>query len=89
MEIADELGKTASQVALRWVLDQPGVSSVILGVRRVSQLKENIGCLAVRLSPDMVEKLDAVSAVDLGFPHEFINRETIIDLVTGGVNVQK
>ena len=31
LEVAEELGKTPAQVALRWVLEQPGVSSVIAG----------------------------------------------------------
>lgn len=42
---AAEVGKTAAQYALRWTLDQPGVSSVVLGVKTVEQIDESVGAL--------------------------------------------
>ena len=50
-----------SQVALAWLHDRPGVTSIILGARSVSQLVENLGAVDVELTADEVARLDAAS----------------------------
>src|SRR3990170_828321 len=78
---AKEAGRTASQVALAWVRQQPfGVIVPILGAKTVAQLQDNLGCLDFTLGPSQLEKLDAASKVDLGFPHDFLAREPEVDL---------
>jgi aryl-alcohol dehydrogenase-like predicted oxidoreductase len=75
LQAAKEIGRTASQVALAWVRQQPfGVIVPILGAKTVAQLKDNLGALDVTLGPAQLEKLDAASKVDLGFPHDFLVR---------------
>jgi aryl-alcohol dehydrogenase-like predicted oxidoreductase len=59
--IAREIGRSVSQVALNWVLHRPTVSSVIIGARNETQLRENLGAADFRLSPEQVTRLDAVS----------------------------
>jgi myo-inositol catabolism protein IolS len=44
-EVGRKYGKTPAQTALRWLLDQPGVTSVIVGGSRIDQLAENLGAL--------------------------------------------
>jgi voltage-dependent potassium channel beta subunit len=58
--IADELGITRSQLALAWILRQPGVSSVITGATKVSQLEDNIKASDVVLSHEQIEKINAI-----------------------------
>ncbi len=70
--VADELEKTPSQVALAWLLARPAVSSVIIGARTVAQLDDNLGAADLTLSNEVIARLDAVSAPDLGYPYEFI-----------------
>jgi aryl-alcohol dehydrogenase-like predicted oxidoreductase len=70
--VAHELSRPPSQVALAWLLAKPVVSSVIFGARTVAQLDENLGAADLELPSDVVAKLDAVSAIDLGYPYEFI-----------------
>lgn len=41
---AEAKGQTTSEAALRWVLDQEGVTSVLVGASSVSQLAENLKC---------------------------------------------
>jgi aryl-alcohol dehydrogenase-like predicted oxidoreductase len=73
LQVAKEAGRTASQVALAWVRQQPfGVIVPILGAKTVAQLKDNLGALDVTLGPSQREKLDAASKVVLGFPHDFL-----------------
>ena len=73
LRAAKETGRTASQVALAWVRQQPfGVIVPIVGARNVTQLRDNLGCLDFTLPPDQLAKLDAASRIDLGFPHDFL-----------------
>ncbi len=82
--VAAEVGRTPSQVALNWLLTRPGVTSIILGARKVEQLDDNLGCLEFTLSGDQLRALDAASTIDLGFPHTFINSEMIQGVMHGG-----
>jgi aryl-alcohol dehydrogenase-like predicted oxidoreductase len=72
-EIAAGHGASAAQVALAWVRAQQDKSVVIpiVGARTPAQFKENLGALEVPLSQDDLERLDAVSRIELGFPHDF------------------
>ena len=71
LEVAEELGKTPAQVALRWVLEQPGVSSVIAGVRNTAQLRDNIGATGWRLEGEALERLNKVSWLPPRYPESF------------------
>ncbi|AKF79296.1 Predicted oxidoreductase [Myxococcus fulvus] len=66
--IAKEQGSTIARVALAWVQAQPGVSSTIIGARRLSQLEDNVGALEVKLSAEQLGRLDALSKPTFGFP---------------------
>lgn len=59
--IAEELGASMAQVALAWVVDRPGVSSVILGARTLDQLEDNLGAADLHLSDEHRERLDKAS----------------------------
>ena len=72
LEVAKELGKPPSQIALAWLLSRPVVSSVIFGARTVAQLEENLGAGDLELSAEAVAKLDAASATEPGYPYDFI-----------------
>ncbi|MBS3967287.1 MAG: aldo/keto reductase [Truepera sp.] len=60
--VADELGITRSQLALAWVLRQPGVSSVITGATSLEQLNDNAKAAEVVLTPAVIERIDAILA---------------------------
>jgi aryl-alcohol dehydrogenase-like predicted oxidoreductase len=81
--IAGEVEATPSQVALAWVRSRPGVVIPIVGVTSEEQLRDNLGCLDVSLSDEQVGRLDDASAIDLGFPYEFLRRDIIKRLVYG------
>lgn len=82
-EVATEINKTPSQVALAWTLLEPGVTAPIVGARTVAQFEDNLGALDVVLSEGQRARLNAVSAVDLGFPHEFLARATTRKVMFG------
>ena len=76
-DIAGELGRTPAQVALAWSLQSPSGPTPVLGARTFAQLEENLGALDVTLSAEQVARLDAVSAIDLGFPHAMLASDHI------------
>jgi len=56
--VADDLGITMAQLALAWVLREPGVSSAIVGASRPEQVHENARAADVRLSDDTLRAID-------------------------------
>lgn len=67
--VAEETGKTIPQIALNWLLRRPTVSSVIIGARNESQLRDNLGAIGWTLTADQIARLDAASAVTPPYPH--------------------
>ena len=65
---AEQAGKLPVQVALRWLLQKPGVTAPIIGARSMQQLEANLGAAGWRLSAEEMEALDKVSVKDLPYP---------------------
>lgn len=70
--VAAHSGATHSQVALAWLLSRPGVSSVIMGVRTMEQLEDNLGAAELDLSAEELEQLDRASQPEPGYPYRMI-----------------
>ena len=68
-EVAKETGKSVSQIALNWLLQRPTVSTLIIGARNETQLRENLGAVGWSLTKDQITKLDAASRVTLPYPY--------------------
>ncbi len=68
-EVAKETNKSVSQIALNWLLQRPTVASIIMGARNEEQLKQNLASAGWNLSPELVAKLDSVSAVTPIYPY--------------------
>jgi aryl-alcohol dehydrogenase-like predicted oxidoreductase len=71
-EVAAEVGGTPAQVALAWLLKKPFVTSVIFGARTLEQLSDNLKAAELKLSNDAFAKVEAASAIDLGYPYAMI-----------------
>jgi aryl-alcohol dehydrogenase-like predicted oxidoreductase len=61
-QVAEDQGVSMAQVALAWVADRPGVTSVILGARTLEQLDDNLGAAGLHLSERETALLDEASA---------------------------
>jgi aryl-alcohol dehydrogenase-like predicted oxidoreductase len=66
--VAKETDKTVPQVAINWVLCRPSVANVIIGARNHDQLRQNLGAVGWKLTPEHVARLDAASAVTPSYP---------------------
>lgn len=83
-QVAHEMGCTCSQVALSWYKSKKGIFIPIVGATKLSQIEENLAAVEIELSEEHLVKLDEVSKIELGFPHEFLERPHIRDIVYGG-----
>jgi aryl-alcohol dehydrogenase-like predicted oxidoreductase len=91
-KIANEIGRSAAQVALNWVRQQNIIGPAwknkkiipIIGARIESQIEDNLGCLEFELTSEQMQRLNEVSKIELGFPHDFLNSEMIKDIIYGG-----
>lgn len=83
MEVASEIGRTPSQVAINWVRQQPYRIIPILGARSEKQLKDNLDCLDFELAVEQIDCLNQASPIDLGFPHSFLASDHVRGLIFG------
>ena len=88
IQVAEKIGRTPAQVALNWVRQQQvarsepeasvghrgGVIVPLVGAKTRAQLDDNLGCLEFELAPEDLARLDAVSQIELGFPHDFLQQ---------------
>ncbi len=88
VEVAEELGATPAQVALAWTLLHPAVVSSLVGVRTAEQLRHNIGALDVVFDESQLMRLHSVSAIDMGFPYEFLTRPMVRGVTSGRTSVR-
>ena len=70
--LAEKLGHTPAQVALNWVRQGEGVIVPLVGAKTREQLDDNLGCLDFELDLADKDRLDQVSHIEKGFPHDMI-----------------
>jgi aryl-alcohol dehydrogenase-like predicted oxidoreductase len=66
--IAKAHGCSEARISLAWLLAKPVVTSVIIGAKRVDQLRDNLAAVDVKLSADEMRKLDEVSTLPPEYP---------------------
>ncbi|MBF2048191.1 MAG: aldo/keto reductase [Elainella sp. C42_A2020_010] len=74
VDIANEIGCSAAQVALAWIRQQSPRHIPIIGARTLEHLKDNLDCLQVGLSEEQFIRLNTASDVDPGFALKFLRR---------------
>ena len=83
--VGEELGVSAAQVALAWLRTRPVPVIPIIGARKLAQIEDNIRSLDVKFSSEQLQRLDKISAVSMGFPHDFMALEPVRAIVFGGM----
>ena len=79
--IAERREVMMSEVAINWLRSRPMVSSLLLGVRTVAQLEENLGAIDWDLDDDEVAFLSEVSAPGIpAYPQGFLENEAGMDV---------
>lgn len=90
--IAEEIGCSAAQVALRWTMQERvndeisrGVSIPIVGATKEKQVLDNLGAVNISLSEAQMKRLDVASTFERGFPHDFLATTNVRDLISSGM----
>ena len=71
-DLAAKYNATHAQIAVAWLLARDVVTSVIVGVRTLKQLEDNLGAADVQLSEEDIDRLEAESAFPEMYPYRFI-----------------
>jgi aryl-alcohol dehydrogenase-like predicted oxidoreductase len=73
--VADELGATIPQVAIAWLLHQPGITAPVLGPRTLGQLEDVLPAAGLRLSAEQVERLARHTAPPATYPQRMLREQ--------------
>jgi aryl-alcohol dehydrogenase-like predicted oxidoreductase len=73
--VAKAKGATVAQVALAWLLAQPGITSIIIGANKMTQLEDNLKASELQLSAEEVAQLSAITAPAPQYPQWMIERQ--------------
>ncbi|HEV8550974.1 MAG TPA: aldo/keto reductase [Polyangiaceae bacterium] len=83
--IAKRRDTSVARVSLAWLRAQPGVTSTIIGARRVNQLEDNLKSLDVTLGADELAHLDALTKPVFGFPQNM--QAYAASILNGGTRI--
>lgn len=81
-QVAQELGCSPSQLALKWLVEKNTIP--ILCARKIDQFEDNLKCLEVEITVEHMTKLDEISAIEAGFPHDFLISDFVQSRVLAG-----
>ncbi|MES2616832.1 MAG: aldo/keto reductase [Bacteroidota bacterium] len=84
LKISEETGFSPSHVALRWVMQKPYNSIPIIGATKPHQLEDNLNAINVSLTNEHIVRLNAISAIEMGFPHDFLLGDGVKDILYSG-----
>ena len=87
LDIANQLSKPPSQVALNWVATQPGVASTIIGATKTTQLDDNLRSIQFEIPIDFRRRLDDTSALAPAYPYKIFTPK-MQGMISGGTNLE-
>ncbi|MGF1634863.1 MAG: aldo/keto reductase [Phycisphaerae bacterium] len=87
IDVAEAIGRSPAQVALAWMLHDARVTSPIIGARKLEHVEDNLACLDIALSDEHMTQLNDASAIEVGFPHDFLAARGLKDRINGGTMI--
>lgn len=84
MEVAEAVDASPGNVALKWTMQQGFSSIPIVGATKLDQLNDNLKTADLTLSDEHLQKLNAASAIELGFPGDFFREDAVKMNTFGG-----
>ena len=73
---------------MNWIRQEQNISPLrknriipIIGARKESQIKDNIARLEFELSNEQLKKLNEISKIEMGFPHDFLNSKMVNEII--------
>jgi aryl-alcohol dehydrogenase-like predicted oxidoreductase len=86
VDVAGQLNESPARVALNWCAAQPGITSTILGATTLAQLNDNLAAIEFNIPPELRQKLDEASALELIHPYVFFSPR-MQAAISGGAQV--
>ncbi|GAA3007444.1 aldo/keto reductase [Streptomyces fulvorobeus] len=83
VRVAEAAGLSPAQVALAWLLSRPGNVVPLLGATKEEQLADNLAAVDAVLEDEWLARLDEVSRVEPGFPHDFLRFPAMRNAIYG------
>lgn len=87
-ELANELGTTSARLALKWTMQKPFTSIPIIGARTSKQMEDSLMCIELQIPDPVLNELNEVSTIELGFPHDFLASPEVKKVLFGGTRDQ-
>jgi aryl-alcohol dehydrogenase-like predicted oxidoreductase len=87
LDVARQINRPPAQFALNWAGTQPGITSLIIGASKLSQLEDNLRFVEFDVPADLRKRLDETSALELGHPYVFFN-PGMQAMISGGTIVE-
>jgi diketogulonate reductase-like aldo/keto reductase len=72
-------------VALTWLRQRHIPVIPIIGARKLEQVKDNLASVELKLEQSRLDRLEKVSQIELGFPHDFYKKDLVRTIVYGGL----
>jgi aryl-alcohol dehydrogenase-like predicted oxidoreductase len=72
--MAAQKGASVAQLSLAWLLQRPGVTSVIIGANKMEQLEDNLKSVSLSFTPEELERLDEASRLPREYPGWMLER---------------
>jgi aryl-alcohol dehydrogenase-like predicted oxidoreductase len=82
--VSEQTGRSMAQVALAWLRHRTVPVIPIIGARKLAQLQDNLASLDLQLSVEQVKCLEGASRIELGFPGDIFERESVRAMRYGG-----
>jgi aryl-alcohol dehydrogenase-like predicted oxidoreductase len=84
-KVSKQVERSPAQVGLAWLRYRAIPVIPIIGARRIPQLQDNLASLELSLTPEQVKTLNEASAIEMGFPQEFFEKEMVKTFAYGGL----
>ena len=58
--MAKNLGRTTAQLAINWLINRKGVTTVLVGVKNPSQIEQNTGAVGWKIPEDDLNRISNI-----------------------------
>jgi diketogulonate reductase-like aldo/keto reductase len=82
--VAGELDVLPSAVALAWLRARNPQIIPIVGAKATHHITDALGCLDVHLEEAHLARLNTISGIELGFPHDFLLSDVVSEVLYSG-----
>lgn len=83
VDVANEITEEPANVALAWILQQNNSYIPIIGARTGAQIASNTKAVELVLDQNHIDKLNEVSKISMGFPHDFVSTDSVKNVIFG------